>query len=133
MAQYPVIVNQSYDFVFQAPAILSIGIQNAKVLSEASYSIASLINPDLVALHEQVKPYLTGGANDDATTLNYLILQTVEGEKRVYAMDWLASAPVVANYHDVNFYIKSVSPDNIQYIRDLLVNAGFTQFSYTQV
>lgn len=126
-------VGQSYDFLFQAPQILGVGYTNAKVEAITGYQIASLVNPDLVYQHAQVYPYLTGGVNEDPTTLKWVILKTAEGETRALAFDWLAAQPVIANYHDVNFYIKGVSVDNIAYIRDLLVNEGFTNFSYTQV
>lgn len=126
---YSVTTGLTYNLVVQAPALLGTSFSNVKIDGVVSYSMANFIQPDLIALHAQVYPYLAPGVSEDATQLSWIVLITPGGERRVIAAEWLATAPELAVYRNKIVRLTQPTPAQVQLLQNILVTSGFTSFS----
>jgi hypothetical protein len=93
---YTLSVGSSYTFTMRAAAIFGSEFTNAKLIGKASMEVALLVD-NVAQLHAQALPYLPSGTSADPASLNYLIITTITGERRVIAEEWLTAQPTQTN------------------------------------
>lgn len=122
---YNLEIKSTYDFVFRAPAILGASIRAGVVMGISDYeSVQNLA--DLVSLHNAVYSYLDIATPKNVADLSFVKVKTQSGEIRVFAMDWLAQAPVKIISRKIRVDINNVSPTDTEVIKNLLIQNGFT-------
>jgi len=127
---YPLEIKQSYNFLFKATGILGLGYNNATVMAVMDYDSAKLVN-DVTAIHAQVYPELSVGTSRNAADLAYVKVKISTGQIRVFAMDWLAGAPVVNTARTIRVDIENVAISNLPLLSDILVQSGYSKFTIT--
>jgi len=124
---YPLTIKQAYNFEMRAPAILGISYNNAIVKGIVDYDTAKTIQ-DVTPLHAAAYPFLESGTPRNVEELTFIKIKTMSGEMRVIAMEWLAAAPVLVTSNNARFTIQSVSVEDIQVIKEILIQNGFNKF-----
>jgi len=120
----------TYNLVMQAPALLGTAFSNVTVEGVVNYSLASMVQPDLAAVHQQVLPYLTlPGVPTDAAQLSWIVIITPSNARRVVALEWLAAQPELATYRNKIIRLNQPTPAQVNLIRDILVTSGVTNFT----
>lgn len=122
---YNLEIKSTYDFVFRAPAILGASIRAGTVMGLSDYE--SVQNQaDLVSIHNAIYSYLDVGTPKNVADLSFIKVKTQSGEIRVFAADWLAQEPVKIIARKVRADINNVSPTDIEVIKNLLIQNGFS-------
>jgi hypothetical protein len=116
-------IKNEYYFTMLAPMVLSTGYR-ATVKAILDYSVASMIQPELVDTHAEVYPYVLAGTPLAADKLNYILVRTQTGEDRVIAYEWLAAPPTPVSAGTVTVVMSNASNEDVQVLSDL-VRANF--------
>ena len=82
-------IGKVYSFDTYAPEVLGTRIVNAKCLAVLDAQNAISNGVDIEALHEQMRPHLPVGYNNDPATMIYVKLVNSSGLETIYSMDWI--------------------------------------------
>lgn len=126
--KYDLQIGSSYNFTLYSPSILGNDYKNAKVLGLLDYDSAIIIQ-DIAPIHAAIYNQLPTGTPSNPKDLIYIKLQVSSGEKRVIAMDWISSTPVLNNTADITVKIIGEDLSSIPLIRQLLITNGFTNIN----
>lgn len=127
---YPLEIGSYYNFAMRAPAILGTSYSSAKVLGLLDFESANGIQ-DVAPIHASVYSFLSTNTPTSADALVYIKIKTSTGEVRVIAMDWLASAPVLATQNTINISIRGVALSSLPVLRSILQQNGYSDFTIT--
>ena len=97
----------------------------------ATASIAQKIK-DVKSLHLQVKPYISGLPNnyDD---YSYVIVRMPNGDTEVIGLPWIVETSIqISSKRNYQLILDDIEPEQIEIIRNTLVNRGVKIRSFTE-
>ena len=97
----------------------------------ATASIAQKIK-DVKSLHLQVKPYISGLPNnyDD---YSYVIVRMPNGDTEVIGLPWIVETSIqISSKRNYQLILDDIEPEQVQIIRNTLVNRGVKIRSFTE-
>ena len=97
----------------------------------ATASIAQKIK-DVKSLHLQVKPYISGLPNnyDD---YSYVIVRMPNGDTEVIGLPWIVETSIqISSKRNYQLILDNIEPEQIEIIRNTLVNRGVKIRSFTE-
>lgn len=123
-------IGKVYSFDTYAPEVLGTRIVNAKCLAVLDAQNAISNGVDIEALHEQMRPHLPVGYNNDPATMIYVKLVNSSGLETIYSMDWINLETLKETRADrIVATIDGVSLEDIEIIRRALSIQGYTNFN----
>ena len=123
-------IGKVYSFDTHAPEVLGTRIVNAKCLAVLDAQNAISNGVDIEALHEQMRPHLPVGYNNDPATMIYVKLVNSSGLETIYSMDWINLETLKETRADrIVATIDGVSIEDIEIIRRALSIQGYTNFN----
>jgi hypothetical protein len=127
-------LNSTITFDLYPAALLGNQINNVKVTAILDFATAQLYRNDLMALHQQVYPYLPQGTPNDPTQYWYIKVITPSGQPAVYGIPWIIDNTVqIYNGTSMQLTIDNVTPAQQNMIKKILSAAGFTAVNVTLV
>lgn len=122
---FPYKLKANYSFNTYAPAILGTRIRNAKLLAILDYDVASNYTTPNIS-HANIFPYLPVGTVDNPEAYTYLLFQTDEKTKIVFANTWIQESTITEQTNSkLTIVIENISTGDETKIRDLLLLSGF--------
>ena len=112
-------------------SVLKTEYRAVKVLGVVTAEVATTLK-DVKSLHLQVKPYITGLPNL-YSDYNYVIVQHSNGSKDVLGLPWILSSSItLSSRRDYQLILDDIEPEQVERIRQTLVNRGITIRSFTE-
>lgn len=122
-------INTHYTFQFFGPAILGVGLSNAKLIAVSDYAMASMVS-NVTTQHASILAYLPAGSSRDVSSLSFLIFETETGVRVAYAYNWIMENTIaIAQDKKVTVVINGAGTDDLPRIKDVLVLAGYNNVS----
>lgn len=113
-------------------SILQTEFRAVKVLGVVTAEIASTVK-DVKSLHLQVKPYIQGLPNL-YTDYSYVLVQHSNGSKHALGLPWLLESSISLSVRkDYQLVLEGVEPEQVELIRQTLVNRGISIRSFTEI
>lgn len=123
-------IGKIYSFDTYAPEVLGTRIANAKCLAVLNAQNAISNGVDIFAYHEQMRPHLPVGYNNDPMTMIYVKLVNSSGLETIYSMDWINLETLQETRADrIIATIDGVSIEDIEIIRRALAVQGYNNFN----
>jgi hypothetical protein len=122
---HPYKLKSSYSFNTHAPAILGASVRNATLIAILDYDVAtSFITPN--TSHANVFPHLPSGTPNNPQKYTYLLFQTENGNRIVYANVWIDEATIKEKTTStLTVVIENAVGGDETKIRDLLALSGY--------
>lgn len=120
-------LNSTITFNLYPASLLGAEISNVKVTAILDYDTARLYRNDLMALHQQVYPYLPSGTPNDPTQYWYIKIIQANGVPTVYGIPWIIDGTVqVFNGTSMQLTLDNLTPAQENQVLRILSAAGFT-------
>lgn len=123
-------VGKVYSFNTYAPEVLGLKVTNSRCLAVMNAQNAISRGVDIVAMHARMRPHLPAGYNNDPYTMTYVEFENTSGLRTHMAMDWINMSTVEeTDPNRIVATIDGVGPQDIDIIRGILVQQGYTNIS----
>lgn len=112
-------------------SVLKTEYKAVKVLAGSVSASIAMTLQDVKTLHTQVKPYIEGLPNS-YTDYPYVIIEQQSGQKEVIGLPWIKESSItVSEMKNYQLILDRVEPEQVEIIRQALVNRGVTIRSFT--
>jgi len=128
MAQFQ--INKVYNFNTLAPTILGSNYSNMKVLSMLNAKEA-LKYEDIYTLHNNLLPAILG-LPQDVNDCVFLLLETIDGTKKVYAIEYIDPFSIVEVVTtNIRLELFNTNLEDLNIIRARMLELGYNDFNLT--